>query len=78
MTDNLSKRRVRGAKLGMTVEAPKKPGPYDKLGARMEAGSAEEERLEERGRRIAGRQAAKTQGRIPQVRPSLRKGGARA
>lgn len=78
MSDNLSKRRVRGAKLGMTVEAPKKPGPYDKLGARMEAGASEEDRLEIRGRRIAGKQAAKTQGRIPQVRPSLRKASSRA
>jgi hypothetical protein len=77
MTDKLSGRRARGAKLGMTVEG-KKPGPYDKLGRYLDSGISEEERLEARGRRIAGRAAAKTQGKIPKVIPNPKKRGTRA
>jgi hypothetical protein len=78
MTDKIAERRVRGAKLGMTVEAPKKPGPYDKLGARMEQGAPEEDALEQRGRRLIGRAAAKAQGKIPKAVPDFRKRGVRA
>lgn len=77
MADKLSQRRVRGAKLGMTVQ-PKKKTPFDELGRRMEAGTPEEERLEARGRRLAGKEAAKTQRRIPKVKPSFEKRGSRA
>jgi hypothetical protein len=77
MTDKLSGRRARGAKLGMTVEG-KKPGPYDKLGKYIESGIPEEERLGARGRRFTGRAAAKTQGKIPKAKPDFRKRGVRA
>lgn len=76
-TDALTGRRKK-VKLGMTVEAPKKPGPYDKLGARMDQGAAEEDKLEARGRRLAGRAAAKAQGKIPKAVPDFRKRGVRA
>jgi len=76
-SDALTGRRKK-VKLGMTVEAPKKPGPYDKLGRLMEQGATAEDKLEARGRRMAGRQAAKTQSRIPKATPSFKKRGARA
>jgi hypothetical protein len=77
MADKISQRRVRGAKLGMTIQ-PKKKTPFDELGKQMEAGTPEEERLEARGRRFAGREAAKTQKRIPKAKPDFRKRGVRA
>jgi len=77
MADKVSGRRVRGAKLGMTVQ-PKKPGPFDKLGKIMEQGAEEENKLELRGQRLAGRAAAKAQGKIPKAKPDFRKRGVRA
>ena len=55
-------------KLGMTVQPPKK-SPYDKMGKRMLEGQAEEDRLEGLGRRLVGKTAAKSQGRIPKAKP---------
>lgn len=71
MTDSVSSRRIRQAKLGMTVQ-PKKPSPYDALSEKMLAGAGEESNLEEQGvKTLRGRNkaAAKSQGRIPKIRP---------
>lgn len=66
--DKLTERRVRGAKLGMTVQ-PKKKTPYDKLSERMMAGAPEQERLE---RRPSGYQI-RSQRRIPRAKPGVQK-----
>ena len=63
------RRAVEGAKLGMTVQPPKKT-PYDKLGQRMETGAREQERLERHGDGFVGSAARRTQRRIPKVTPA--------
>jgi hypothetical protein len=62
---------VKKTKLVMTGEQPKKPGPWETVGKKthQDAGIPEEERLEQAGRARAGKEAAKTQAKLPKVNP---------
>jgi hypothetical protein len=60
---------VEGARLGMTVQPPKKT-PFNKLGQRMQAGSKEQAQLERHGEEMVGASAQRTHRRIPKVTPA--------
>jgi hypothetical protein len=66
---------VKKTKLGMTVEAPKKPSPYDALAEKMKQGEKEQQELERQGGRKLTRtgfeeEIVRSQAKIPKAKPS--------
>lgn len=66
---------VKRTKLGMKIEGPKKPSPYEIIGGRTLKGMGEQKKLERQGtKRLAQggyeEEITRSQARIPRVKPS--------